>query len=51
MGVIVTDAFGRSLDAPLNVDADVAWAGYANEGIRRQIEPLLQAALRRRGWI
>jgi fructose-1,6-bisphosphatase/inositol monophosphatase family enzyme len=51
MGVIVTDAFGRSLDAPLNVDADVSWAGYANEGIRRQIEPLLQAALRRRGWI
>ena len=51
MGVIVTDAFGRPLDAPLNVEADVAWAGYANEGIRRQIEPLLQAALRKRGWI
>jgi fructose-1,6-bisphosphatase/inositol monophosphatase family enzyme len=51
MGVIVTDAFGRPLDAPLNVEADVAWAGYANEGIRGQIEPLLQAALRKRGWI
>jgi hypothetical protein len=51
MGVIVTDAFGRPLDAPLNVEADVAWAGYANEGIRRQIEPLLQAALSKRGWI
>jgi hypothetical protein len=51
LGVIVTDAFGRPLDAPLNVAADVAWAGYANEEIRRQIEPLLQAALRKRGWL
>lgn len=50
-GVIVTDAHGRPLDAPLNVDADVAWAGYANEHVRRQVEPLLQAALRTRGWI
>jgi fructose-1,6-bisphosphatase/inositol monophosphatase family enzyme len=51
LGVIVTDAFGQPLDAPLNVEANVAWAGYANEHIRRQIEPLLQAALRRRGWM
>jgi len=50
-GVIVTDPAGRALNAPLRVDADVAWAGYANEHIRRQIEPLLQAALRKRGWI
>ena len=50
-GVIVTDAHGHPLDAPLNVETDVAWVGYANEHIRRQIEPLLQAALRRRGWI
>jgi fructose-1,6-bisphosphatase/inositol monophosphatase family enzyme len=48
-GVIVTDGFGRPLDAPLKVEADVGWAGYANEGIRRQIEPLLQASLRKRG--
>jgi fructose-1,6-bisphosphatase/inositol monophosphatase family enzyme len=50
-GVVITDVHGRPLDAPLAVDADVAWAGYANERIRAQIEPLLQAALRRRGWI
>lgn len=48
-GVIVTNALGDRLNAPLNVDADVAWAGYANENIRAQIEPLLQAALARRG--
>lgn len=50
-GVIVTDPLGRPLDAPLTVDADVAWVGYANEAIRRQIEPLLQVSLKRRGWI
>src|SRR5262245_30280106 len=50
-GVIVTDACGHSLDAPLNVEAEVAWAGYANAHIRAQIEPLLQQALRARGWI
>jgi fructose-1,6-bisphosphatase/inositol monophosphatase family enzyme len=49
LGVIVKEARGGALRAPLNVDADVAWAGYANEEIRRQIEPLLQEALRRRG--
>ena len=48
-GVVVTDARGAALDAPLDVEADVAWVGYANEAIRSQIEPLLQAALRRRG--
>jgi hypothetical protein len=51
MGVTVTDASGRPLDAPLNVEANVAWAGYANEEIRRQIEPLLQAALHKRKWM
>ena len=50
-GVIVTDRVGERLRAPLNVETDVAWAGYANEQIRAQIEPLLQAALERRGLI
>jgi fructose-1,6-bisphosphatase/inositol monophosphatase family enzyme len=50
-GVIVTGPDGRPLDAPLNVEGEVAWAGYANTHIRAQIEPLLQKALRTRGWI
>ena len=33
-GVIVTDPYGRPLDAPLNVEAEVAWVGYANANIR-----------------
>ncbi len=49
-GVILTDVYGNPLQAPLNLDADVAWAGYANDEIRRQIEPALQKALERRGW-
>ena len=47
-GVIVTDPAGGPLNAPLDIEADVAWAGYANAAIRAQIEPLLQAALRAR---
>jgi fructose-1,6-bisphosphatase/inositol monophosphatase family enzyme len=50
-GVIVTDPCGRPLDAPLNVEAHVAWAGYANAHIQAQIEPVLQEALRTRRWI
>jgi fructose-1,6-bisphosphatase/inositol monophosphatase family enzyme len=50
-GVIVTDPAGDPLDAPLDVEADVAWAGYANADVRGQIEPLLQTALRSRGLL
>jgi fructose-1,6-bisphosphatase/inositol monophosphatase family enzyme len=49
-GVIVTGPSGQPLDAPLNVEGEVAWAGYANTHIRAQIEPLLQQALTSRGW-
>jgi fructose-1,6-bisphosphatase/inositol monophosphatase family enzyme len=49
-GVIVTDPGGQPLDVPLDVETDVAWAGYANRHIRAQIEPLLQAALQERRW-
>jgi hypothetical protein len=49
VGVVLTDPWGRPLDAPLDVAADVAWVGYANPILQRQIEPVLQAALARRG--
>ena len=51
LGVILTDARGGPLRARLAVEPDVAWAGYANEQIRAQIEPLLQAALKKRGLL
>lgn len=50
LGVIVTDASGEPLRARLAVEPDVAWIGYANEGVRKQIEPLLQRSLRERGF-
>lgn len=40
-GVIVTDDRGQPLAAPLDVDADVCWVGYANESLRAAIEPRL----------
>ena len=48
-GVRLTDPWGGPLDIPLNVDADVAWVGYANDQIRASVEPVLAAALARRG--
>jgi hypothetical protein len=50
-GVIVTDENGGPLEAPLDVETDVAWVGYANRRICDQVEPHLQAALRRRGLL
>jgi fructose-1,6-bisphosphatase/inositol monophosphatase family enzyme len=50
-GVIVTDERGEPLRAPLSVEPDVAWVGYANDAIRREIEPRLREALTRRGLL
>jgi hypothetical protein len=47
-GVIVTDERGGSLAAPLDTSSSVAWVGYANETLRRSIEPVLQRLLRER---
>jgi hypothetical protein len=44
-GVIVTDAQGQPLRAPLDLHTSVAWIGYANEAIRRQLEPTLMGLL------
>lgn len=51
MGVIVTDARGEALRAPLDVGTNIAWAGYANNHIQREIQPLLRRALASRGLL
>jgi fructose-1,6-bisphosphatase/inositol monophosphatase family enzyme len=51
LGVIVTDERGGPLRAPLAVEPDVAFVAYANDRIRAQVEPLLRAALARRGLL
>jgi fructose-1,6-bisphosphatase/inositol monophosphatase family enzyme len=50
-GVIVTDERGELLRAALKVEPDIAWAGYANDAIRSEIEPLLHEVLKKRGFI
>lgn len=50
-GVVITDAHGQPFDAPFDVQTDVAWIGYANQGLRASIEPVLQRILQRHGLI
>ncbi|MEI7771342.1 MAG: inositol monophosphatase [Chloroflexales bacterium] len=50
-GVLLSDDRGGELDAPMDIHADVGWAGYANAEIRAQIEPALLGVLRRRGLL
>jgi hypothetical protein len=50
-GVSVAGIDRQPLNARLAVEPDVAWVGYANAGVRSQIEPLLLAALDRRGLL
>jgi hypothetical protein len=45
-GVLVTDERGLPLSAPLDTSSNVAWIGYANETLHRQIEPVLQRLLK-----
>ena len=51
LGVIVTDERGNPITAPLNLEADVSWVGYANAHIQKEITPLLEAALKRRNLL
>jgi len=51
LGVIVTDARGESLSAPLSVEPNVSWVGYANASIRNVVEPALRRALTSRGLL
>ena len=50
-GVVVTDARGRRLDAPLDVTSDLAWVGYANPAIYAQVAPVLGALLVEHGLL
>lgn len=48
-GAIVCAPDGSPLAAPLAVEPDVAWVGYANAAVRAQVEPALHAALAEAG--
>jgi fructose-1,6-bisphosphatase/inositol monophosphatase family enzyme len=50
-GVVLRDPWGGPLDYVLDVDLDVAWAGYANPDLERKIAPVLREILVRRGLV
>jgi hypothetical protein len=45
-GVVVTDAVGAPLAAPLDVHTDLAWVGFANAAIAERVGPVLRDVLR-----
>jgi fructose-1,6-bisphosphatase/inositol monophosphatase family enzyme len=49
LGVIVRNPLGGAIDYALDVNLDVAWAGFANAELARSIEPVLHDVLNRRG--
>jgi hypothetical protein len=50
-GVVITDARGGPLDAPLDTTTGVSWVGYANPTLRAAIEPHVIEFLRQAGAI
>jgi fructose-1,6-bisphosphatase/inositol monophosphatase family enzyme len=46
-GVIVTDENGNPVQAILNVTDNISWIGYANNSIRKQVEPHLINTLKK----
>jgi len=51
LGVAITGLDGDPVDAPFDVEADVAWIGYANPRLRALVEPKMRDVLRRRGLL
>ena len=51
LGLLITDGAGAVIDAPLDLETDVAWVGYASERLRQRVEPALRAALIRHGLL
>jgi hypothetical protein len=47
-GVILTNGLGQALDAPLDLTTPVSFAAFANESLRKKIEPLLMEFFRTR---
>jgi fructose-1,6-bisphosphatase/inositol monophosphatase family enzyme len=50
-GLIITDAYGERLDAPLDVTSGVSWIGYANSHIHDMLAPVMHDVLQERGLL
>lgn len=44
-GCVIESPFGGALDAPLDATSAVAWVGYANPRLARQIRPVLRRVI------
>jgi fructose-1,6-bisphosphatase/inositol monophosphatase family enzyme len=44
-GVILTNGRGAPLDGPMDCTTGLTWAGYANDTLRKEIEPVINAFL------
>ncbi|MCS7237574.1 MAG: hypothetical protein NZ899_04810 [Thermoguttaceae bacterium] len=51
LGVIITDPTGQPLDCALDLEANVAWIGYANHQIRDKVQPILTRLLKEFGLL
>jgi fructose-1,6-bisphosphatase/inositol monophosphatase family enzyme len=49
LGVLVRNPLGGPINYTLDVELDVAWAGYANANLAQRIEPILKEVLLERG--
>jgi hypothetical protein len=49
--VLLTNGVGGPLDAPLDCTTGVSWAAFANQTLKKQIEPLIVQFLKSRGSI
>lgn len=47
-GVLLTDGRGGLLDGPLDCTTGLSWAGFANQDLKGQVEPLLADFLKKR---
>jgi fructose-1,6-bisphosphatase/inositol monophosphatase family enzyme len=48
-GVVITDGQGQPLDGPMDVTTGLSWAAFANEDLRRLLEPLIMEFVGRPG--
>lgn len=46
-GLIITDAYGNNLDAPLTLTHTVNWVGYANSNLENIVKPVFQSLLKK----
>jgi fructose-1,6-bisphosphatase/inositol monophosphatase family enzyme len=46
-GVIITDGHGNPLDAPMDLNSEINWIGYANASIEKEVKSILMDLLQK----